>query len=90
VLYQVLLPKSDGSGRVAAVEVMLATPAIRNLIREGKTYQMMNAIQTGAQYGMQSLNQSLTALCHSGAITREEALARSTDMEEIKEMLGGH
>jgi len=90
VLYQVLLPKKDGSGRVAAVEVMLATPAIRNLIREGKTHQMMNAIQTGAQYGMQTLNQSLADLYQRGIITKEEALVRSTDTEELKEMLGGH
>ncbi|MCK4274087.1 MAG: type IV pilus twitching motility protein PilT [Dehalococcoidales bacterium] len=90
VLYQVLLPKNDGSGRVPAVEVMLATPAIRNLIREGKTHQMMNSIQTGAQYGMQTLNQSLASLYCSGVITQEEALTRSTDTEELEEMLCGH
>jgi len=76
--------------RVAAVEVMLATPAIRNLISEGKTHQMTNAIQTGAQYGMQTLNQSLASLYRSGTITQEEALARSTDTEELEEMLCGH
>ena len=90
VLYQVLLPRSDGSGRIAAVEVMLATTAIRNLIREGKTYQMMNAIQTGARFGMQTLNQSLYTLYYSGIITREEACARCSDYEELKEMLDGH
>jgi twitching motility protein PilT len=90
VIYQLLIPRSDGSGRVAALEVMLATPAIRNLIREGKTYQMMNAIQTGAQYGMQTLNQSLSALYRSRMILHEEALIRSTDPEELREMLGGH
>ncbi len=87
VLYQTLVPRSDGSGRVAAVEVMLATAAIRNLIREGKTYQMMNAIQTGAQYGMQTLDQALLALCRNGIISREEALARSVNVEELKGML---
>jgi twitching motility protein PilT len=75
---------------VAALEIMLATPAIRNLIREGKTYQMMNAIQTGAQHGMQTLNQSLSALYRSRTISHEEAIARSTDPEELKEMLIGH
>lgn len=90
VLYQILLPRSDGSGRVAAVEAMIVTAAIRNLIREGKTYQLMNTIQTGAQYGMQTLNQALSALCRNGTVTREEALARSTDLEELKEMLDGH
>ncbi len=89
VLYQVLVPKSDASGRVAAVEVMLATPAIRNLIREAKTHQMTNAIQTGAKYGMQTLNQSLSALYRRGTITREEALAWCHDPEELKEMLIG-
>ena len=89
VLYQTLVPRSDGSGRIPAVEVMLATTAIRNLIREGKTYQIKNAIQTGAQYGMQTLDQALLALCRNGIISREEALARSMDVEELKGMLGG-
>ena len=89
VLYQTLVPRSDGSGRVAAVEVMLATAAIRNLIREGKSYQMMNTIQTGSQYGMQTLNQALLALCHGGIISQEEALARSVDVEELRGMLDG-
>ena len=89
VLYQVLVPKADGTGRVAAVEVMLATPAIRNLIREGKTHQMMNCIQTGGQYGMQTLNQSLVSLRNRGIITQEEALKRSTDEEELNEISCG-
>ena len=87
VLYQTLIPRSDGSGRVAAVEVMLATTAIRNLIREGKTYQIMNAIQTGAQYGMQTSDQALLGLYRNGIISREEALARSANVEELKGML---
>jgi len=89
VIYQILVPRSDGSGRVPAVEVMLATTAIRNLIREGKTYQISNAIQTGAQYGMQTLDQALLALCRNGIISREEALARSMNVEELKGTLGG-
>jgi twitching motility protein PilT len=88
VIYQILIPRSDNSGRVAAVEVMVALPAIRNLIREGKTYQMMNSIQSGAQYGMQTLNQSLTELCQRSIISGEEALARSMNTEELSEMLG--
>jgi twitching motility protein PilT len=90
VIYQTLIPRADNSGRVPAVEVMLATPAIRNLIREGKTYQMMNVIQTGTQYSMQTLNQSLAELCQKGIITREQALERSINKEELMEMLGGH
>ncbi len=87
LLYQILVPRKDGSGRIAAVEIMLATPAVRNLIREGKTYQLMNTIQTGAQYGMQTLDQALLTLCRNGVISREEALAHSVDAEELKERL---
>ena len=88
VIYQLLIPRSDNSGRIAAFEVMVALPAIKNLVREGKTYQMMNVIQTGTQYGMQTLNQSLVELCKKRLITSEQALARSTDNEELSEMLG--
>jgi len=88
ILYQILLPRGDDSGRVAAVEIMLATTAVRNLIREGKTYQLMNAIQTGSQYGMQTLDQALLALYRKGIISRAEALARSIDVEELEGMLG--
>ena len=88
VIYQLLISRSDNSGRVPAVEVMLALPAIKNLIREGKTYQMMNIIQTGTQYGMQTLNQSLTDLCKRRIITCEQAMAGSIDTEELTEMLG--
>jgi len=88
VIYQLLIPRSDNSGRIAALEVMVALPAIKNLIREGKTYQMMNIIQTGTQYGMQTLNQSLVELCKRRLITSEQAMARSIDTEELSEMLG--
>jgi twitching motility protein PilT len=90
VIYQVLIPRADNAGRVPAVEVMLAMPAIRNLIREGKTYQMMNTIQSGTQYGMQTLNQSLAELYRKKLITREQAVAKSTNQEELAELLGGH
>ena len=89
VLYQALVPRSNGSGRVAAVEVMLPTAAIRNLVREGKTYQLMNVIQTGTQYGMQALDQALFVLCRNGVISREDALARSVNVEELEGMLDG-
>jgi twitching motility protein PilT len=88
VIYQILLPRADNSGRVPAVEVMLALPAIKNLIRESKTYQMMNIIQTGTQYGMQTLNQSLADLYKRRIITYEHAMANSIDTEELSEMLG--
>jgi twitching motility protein PilT len=89
VLYQALIPRADGNGLIVAVEVMIATPAIRNLIREGKTYQIPNVIQTGTQYGMQSLNQALSDLYFRGVITQEAALARSNNPEELRELIEG-
>jgi len=88
VLYQALIPKADGQGRVVAVEVMIATPAIRNLIREAKTYQIPNVIQTGAEYGMQTLNQALRDLYQKGLITLEDAFARSNNPKELRELIG--
>jgi len=88
VLYQALIPRANGNGLAVAVEVMIATPAIRNLIREGKTYQMPNVIQTGTQYGMQSLNQALRDLYQRGLIALEDALARSNNPEELRELIG--
>ena len=73
VIGQTLCPRQDGPGRVAAHEVMVATPAVRNLIREGKTAQLYSALQTGAQAGMQTLEQSLQALLHSGQISAQTA-----------------
>lgn len=61
----------------------MATDAVRNLIREGKTYQLMNTMQTGAQYGMQTLEQALVALYRDGIISREEAVARGVNAEEL-------
>src|SRR5437773_10231001 len=72
VITQSLLPSKDGSGRVAALEVLIGVPALRNLIRENKTAQILSVIQTGAQYGMQSLDQSLRELVMQGKLSREE------------------
>jgi twitching motility protein PilT len=88
VLYQALLPRADGNGRIVAVEVLIATPAVRNLIREEKVYQIPNVIQTGAQYGMQTLNQALRDLYQKGLITREDAFARSNNPDELRELIG--
>jgi twitching motility protein PilT len=76
IIYQNLVPKADKSGVVAAVEVLIATPAIRNLIREGKTFQMSNFIQTGQSVGMQTLDQSLIELYRQKLITYDEATCR--------------
>ena len=73
VISQTLLKSKDGSGRVAAHEIMIGTPAIRNLIRENKVAQMYSAIQTGVKDGMQTLDQCLQELLSKGVITKEEA-----------------
>lgn len=88
ILSQTLLPRLDGAGRVVAVEVMVATPAIRNLIREGKTHQMPNAIQTGAKFGMQTLEQALKDLYEKGLISGDEGLAKANDPDSLQGLLG--
>jgi twitching motility protein PilT len=89
VLYQALVRLSDGHERVPALEVMVATSAIRNLIREGKTHQLGSAIQTGHQYGMQTLDQALAALTRQGAISTKEALAHAVSPDELESALNG-
>lgn len=87
VIAQQLLPKSDGSGRVIAVELLLTTSAVRNLIREGKEHQLYTAIQTGRALGMQTMDQALANLCLAGKITREIALQRCVDRIELERLL---
>ena len=83
VISQTLLKKRDGSGRVAAFEIMIATPAIRNLIRENKIAQMGSMIQTGQQYGMQTLDQALSALLKKGQISIETARSKAQNAANI-------
>lgn len=87
VISQQLLPRGDGKGRVAALEIMVATPAIRNLIREGKNYQIDTAIQTGAAHRMQTMDSALTNLYRRGVITKEVALTQAFNHEEMKKNL---
>ena len=87
VVSQQLVPHASGVGRVPAVEVLLATPAIRNLIREGKTHQIYNAIQTGSKLGMQTMEQSLYELVQNKMVTPEEALAHTMHPEDFKRMV---
>ena len=89
VVAQQLLPTTDGSGRVAAVEILVPTPAVRNLIREGKTHQIYSAIQTGAEYGMQTMDSALAELVRSGSITRDLAQRRASVPAELERLLGG-
>jgi twitching motility protein PilT len=84
VISQTLLKTKDGSGRVAAHEIMLGTPAIRNLIRENKVAQMYSAIQTGQQLGMQTLDQHLQDLVRRNVVAIEEARARAANRENIR------
>ncbi|MHB9154485.1 MAG: type IV pilus twitching motility protein PilT [Endomicrobiales bacterium] len=83
VVNQVLIPKNDNYSRVLATEVLLVTPAIQNIIREGKTEQIYSHIQMGTNFGMHTMNQSLYNLARGGTITREMALAKSTKQKEL-------
>ncbi len=87
VFSQQLLLRSTGKGRILAAEVMVVTPAIRNLIREGKPEQIFTHIQTGAKFGMQTMNQALAELCIKRQISLEEAMSVSMDAEELKKLL---
>jgi twitching motility protein PilT len=82
VISQTLL-KKNGGGRVAAHEIMIGTPAIRNLIRENKIAQMYSAIQTGQQFGMQTLDQCLTGMVAQGVVSRSEAQSKATNKDQI-------
>ena len=84
VVSQTLLPRADGTGRCAAFEIMVATPAISTLIREGKTYQMYTDIQTGSQYGMQTLDSHLLKLAVQGVVSFEDAQAKSSNPHEFE------
>ncbi|ACG71896.1 twitching motility protein [Anaeromyxobacter sp. K] len=88
VLTQNLLPKAGGPGRVLIIEVMVPNPAIRNLIREDKVHQVYSQMQVGqAKFGMQTFNQSLAMAFAKRLITLEEALGRSSDAEELKNII---
>src|SRR3954467_7378783 len=89
VVTQQLLPSADGGGRVVACEVLVPTPAVRNLIREGKSHQLYSALQTGGQHGMQTMDASLAELVRRGKLSQRGAEARSSPPEELKRLLGG-
>lgn len=87
VLCQQLLPRATGKGRVCVLEIMIATPAIRNLIREGKSHQITSTIQTSAAAGMQTLDQHLRDLYVKGIVTYDDAMARALNPDELKKMI---
>jgi twitching motility protein PilT len=88
VVAQQLLPHASGRGRVVACEVLVATPAVRNMIREGKTHQIYSALQAGAQYGMQTMDQSLAGLVRGGKVALNAALQRCADKDELRRLAG--
>ncbi len=83
IVSQTLLPLRNGKGRVAAFEVMTATPAIRTMIREGKTHALYHDIQTGVEHGMQTLDGSLLTLLKEGAIDWEHAVSKCSNVQEF-------
>lgn len=87
IVSQQLLPRASGPGRVPANEIMIATPAIRNLIREGKTHQIPSTIQTSGNIGMFTMDQCLRDHYMKGVITLDEAMSRCQNQEELKKMI---
>jgi twitching motility protein PilT len=85
---QRLIP-AIGGGRIAAAEILIATPAVRNIIREGKTHQLEAVIQTGAEFGMQSMDKTLVSLIHDGSITYDEARNFAVDLDELDRLMRG-
>src|SRR6476469_2484904 len=88
VITQQLVPTTDGQGRVVAAEVMVATPGIRNLVREGKVHQIYSAMQAGGRYGMQTMDMSLASHVKAGRISQQMAFERCHDPEELQRLVG--
>jgi len=86
---QQLLPTRDGQSRAIACEVMVATPAVRNLIREGKTHQIYSVLQAGGRYGMVTMDMSLVQLVRSGRISLDMALERCSNEEDLRRLMNG-
>jgi twitching motility protein PilT len=88
IVTQQLLPTADGLGRVCATEILVPTPGVRNLIREGKTHQIYSALQTGGAQGMMTMDASMAGLVKQGRISRQLAEARSSTPEELRRLMG--
>jgi twitching motility protein PilT len=88
VVSQRLIP-AIGGGRIASAEILIATPAVRNIIREGKSHQLEAVIQTGAEFGMQSMDKTLVSLIHAGTITYDEARNFAVDLDELDRLMRG-
>ncbi len=88
IVSQRLIP-AIGGGRIAAAEILIATPAVRNIIREGKTHQLEAVIQTGSEFGMQSMDKTLVQLVHNGSISYDDARQFAVDIEELDRLMRG-
>jgi twitching motility protein PilT len=86
IVSQRLVP-AIGGGRIASAEIMVATPAVRNIIREGKSHQLDAVIQTGGEFGMQSMDKTLVSLIHAGTITYDEARNYAVDIDELDRLM---
>jgi len=87
IIAQVLFKRIDKKGRCAALEILIATPAVRNLIREAKTYQIASMIQTGKKYGMQLLDDAIMEMCTKKMISPDEAYAKANDKSKFRPLL---
>jgi twitching motility protein PilT len=87
VISQILMPRKDKPGRVAAFEIMIATPSIRSLIRDNKTFRITSDLQTGAKWGMQTLDSHLLDLWREGKIAYEELVTKAQDTEEVMQQI---
>jgi twitching motility protein PilT len=88
IVSQQLVPRADGKGRAVAAEVLVATPAVRNLVREGKTHQIYTSMQAGSKFGMQVMDQHLATLVKKGIVGYEQALERAHHLEEFNRLAG--
>jgi twitching motility protein PilT len=88
IMTQMLLPTADGAGRCVVTEVLVPTPAVRNLIREGKSHQIYSVLQTGGSHGMQTMDAALSQLVRTGKITRQLAESRAHSPEEFRRLAG--
>jgi len=88
IMTQTLLPTADGARRCVAAEVLVPTPAVRNLIREAKSHQIYSVLQTGGQFGMQTMDASLAGLVRAGKITQQMAESRAHAPDELRRLLG--
>ncbi len=87
VISQKLIPRSDGTGRVGAIEVMIATPTITKLIEEGRASQLYGAMAEGNFWGMQTMNQCLIKYFKAGLISEDEAIANAGNITEMKQLV---